>query len=326
MTAQTVQPSAWQPLRTLLSLMRRELWESPVSMKWLPLGIGLLTILMTLLTLAMAARVDNHLASTQDVLRWLAETDHEQLKLIVTGFLFSTSTIFFQFMLLLIIFYLAGSLFDDRKDRSILFWKSLPVSDGMVVASKLATACLLIPLIFLVAIILTHLVLLLIASGLALSAGVNPITTIWLPASLPYLWSVMAAGLLVQALWLLPIYAWLLFCSSWAPRLPILIAIGIPAVIAIVQHSWSLLSAFSLPSINLGLIMLRRLGSSMLPMSANLQLENGLENIQFDEDLFMRFSSLNHYLLGLDLWIGVVLALPLLFAAVWFRRRATDQA
>lgn len=326
MSTRTNKYPLMQPLRTLLSLMRRELWESPVSMQWAPLGIGLLTILLTLLTLAMAARVDNHLASTQDGLRWLAETDHEQLKLIVTGFLFSTSTIFFQFMLLLIIFYLAGSLFDDRKDRSILFWKSLPISDSMMVISKLATACLLIPLMFLLAIILTHLILLLLASGLALSAGVNPITTVWLPASLPHLWSVMAAGLLVQALWLLPIYAWLLFCSSWAPRLPILIAIGIPAVIAIVQHSWSLLSTMSLPNLNLGMIILKRLGSSMMPMSANLHLDDGLENIQFNEELFMRFSNLNNYLLSVDLWLGVVVALPLLLAAVWFRRRATDQA
>lgn len=326
MSIQTIKTSPLQPLRTLLSLMRRELWESPVSMKWAPLGIGLLTILLTLFTLAMASRVDHELHSTQDALRLLAETDREQLNLLVTGFLFSTSTIFFQFMILLIIFYLAGSLFDDRKDRSILFWKSLPVSDGMLVASKLATACLVIPLMFLLAIMLTHLVLLLIASGLALSAGVNPVTTIWLPASLPYLWSVMAAGLLVQALWLMPVYAWLLFCSSWAPRLPILIAIGIPAVIAIIQNSWSLLSSMSLPNLNIGLIMLKRLGSSMLPMSANIQFDNGLENIQFNNDLFMRFSNLNSYLLSIELWIGLILALPLLVAAVWFRRRATDQA
>jgi ABC-2 type transport system permease protein len=53
-----------------------------------------------------------------------SEQPFEQKRLAVSGVLFSTSTIFFQLMLLIILFYLAGSLFDDRKDRSILFWKS----------------------------------------------------------------------------------------------------------------------------------------------------------------------------------------------------------
>lgn len=312
------------PIRTLVTLMRRELWESPVAFKWTPLGIALVTILLTLLALAVGARVDNQFASLGDNLRVLTETDPDTLSLFVSGALISVSSLFFQIMLLVICFYLAGSLFDDRKDRSILFWKSLPVSDGMTVASKLATACLLIPLMFLLAIMLTHLALLLIASGVTLVAGVNPITSLWLPASLPYVWTLIAAGLLVQALWLMPLYAWLLFCSSWAPRLPILIAIAIPAGIALIQHSWSLFSSFNLPSFNVGLILLKRLGSSMLPMSTNLQFEDDHNPLTSGEPL-MQFSNLGHYLVSAELWIGIVAAIPLLLAAIWFRRRATDQ-
>ena len=312
------------PINTLWALMKRELWESPVAFKWTPLGLAVLIVLFTVLTLILGARFDNELASTSDALRMLADQPPDQLRLVVSGFLFSIATFFFQLMLLIILFYLAGSLFDDRKDRSILFWKSLPVSDRMTVASKVATASLLVPAMFLAAIILTHIALLLIASGLGLFAGINPFTAFWIPANLPKLWTLIAAGMLVQALWLMPIYAWLLFCSSWAPRLPIMIAIAIPAAIAIAQHTWSLMSTFSMPGFNLGLIMLKRLGSSILPMSTNIQSTEHFSDIQFSEELFMRFSNLGSYLLKIEMWIGLLIAAILLFAATWFRRRATD--
>jgi ABC-2 type transport system permease protein len=312
------------PIMTLWALMRRELWESPIAFKWTPLGLCVLVVIFTVLTLVLGARFDSELASTSDALRLFAGQSFEERRLLVSGFLFSVSTVFFQIMLLIILFYLAGSLYDDRKDRSILFWKSLPVSDRMTVASKVATASLLIPAMFLIAIMLTHIALLLIASGIGLFAGVNPLTAFWLPASLPRLWSLMAAGMLVQALWLMPIYAWLLFCSSWAPRLPILIAIAIPAGFAIAQNTWSLISSFSLPGFNFGLVMLKRLGSSILPMSANIDFDGHFSDVQFNEDLFMRFSTLGGYLTEPGMWIGLLIALVLLAGAVWFRRRATD--
>ena len=311
-------------LTTLATLVRRELWESPIAFKWAPLGIGALIVLFVAVSLIIGGRVDAELAFTSDVLRQLAEQPMEQRRLLVSGFLFSFATIFFQIMLLIILFYLSGSLFDDRKDRSILFWKSLPVSDGMTVISKLASACLLVPGMFLLAIVLTHILLLLIASGYGLLAGVNPFTTFWLPASLPRLWSVMLLGLVVQALWLMPIYAWLLFCSSWAPRLPILIAIAIPAGLAIAQHAWTLISSFTLPGFNLGLIMLKRLGSSVLPMSANIEFGGNLQTIEFSEDLFLNYGTVFSYLTRPEMWIGLVIAAALLFGAIWFRRRATD--
>ncbi len=226
-------------------------------------------------------------------------------------------------MLVIILFYLSGSLYDDRKDRSILFWKSLPVSDTMTVASKVLTACLLVPAMFLLVIMLTHLVLLLFATILSLLAGINPITTFWLPSSLPRLWTVMALGLVVQALWLLPIYAWITFCSSWAPRLPILIAFGIPAGIALVQHSWSLATSFTLPGTNIGWIILQRLGSGVLPSNIDIEFGNTAD-IDFNQELFMSFGNLLDVMLDPAMWIGLGIAAVLLVGAVWFRRRATD--
>ncbi len=311
-------------LNTIWTLMRRELWESPIAFKWAPLGVAALIVLVTVFSLVIGARFDAEMGFTADALRLFSEQPLEERRLLVSGLLFAFSTLFFQLLVLVVLFYLAGSLYDDRRDRSILFWKSLPVSDGMTVLSKLLTACLLVPALFFVAIILTQLALLLIGSVYGLIAGINPITSFWLPASLPRLWGVTALGLLVHGLWLLPIYAWLLFCSSWAPRLPILIAIAIPTGVAVMQHAWSLMTSFSLPGVNLGAILLKRLGQSLLPMSADVQFGNQIAHTEFSESLFMSFGTVLGYLVRLDMWIGVAIALPLLLAAVWFRSRATD--
>ncbi len=312
-----------RPVKTLWALMRRELWESPVAFKWTPIGIGIFLIFLTIITLIIGSRFDSDMAFTMDALRMFADRSNEERSLIVTAALFSISTLFFQLMLLVILFYLSGCLYDDRRDRSILFWKSLPVSDGMTVASKILTACLLVPAMFLFAIVLTQLALLLFATVMGLVAGVNPLTTFWLPAGLPRLWTIMALGLLVQAMWLLPVYAWITFCSSWAPRLPILIAFGIPAGIALVQHSWSLATSFTLPGTNIGWIILQRLGSGVLPSNISVDFNN-MNDIDFNEDLFMSFGNLGRHLMDPEMWIGLGIAAVFLLAAVWFRRRATD--
>lgn len=315
---------AW--FSTLWTLMRRELWESPVAFKWTPLGIAAFLILMSILTLIIGARIDNEMVFTLDGIRMFADQGDERRSLMVSGALFSVSSFFTMIMVLVVLFYLAGSLYDDRKDRSILFWKSLPVSDTMTVISKVATACLLVPALYLAGIMLTHIVLLIIASFYALLAGVDPMATFWMPAGLPSMWLVMALGMLVQALWLLPVYAWLVFCSSWAPRLPILIAVAVPAVIAIGQHFWSFFSGFRLPEVNLAMIMLKRLFEGVMPTSVNWENSASSAGVHVEpsREMFLSLSTVMGYLGKPGMWIGLVVALAFLAAAVWFRRRATD--
>jgi ABC-2 type transport system permease protein len=314
---------------TLWTLMRRELWESPGAFKWAPIIILGLSMFFIVFGLILGSRFDNEMAFTLDAIRQFSEIPADQKRLFVTGALFSTSTIFFQVLLIVLLFYLSSCLYDERKDRSILYWKSLPVSDTMTVASKVLTACLLAPAVYLAAVFVTQILVLLIASGYGLMAGVNPITEFWLPASLPKLWLVMAVGLVIQGLWLLPIYAWLVFCSSWAPRVPILVAVAVPAVIALLQHSWSLLTSFTLPGVNIGLIILKRLGSGILPSNIGLEVESSgneldFSDVEFHEGLFMSFSNSFDYLLRPGMWVGLAIALVLLAGAIWFRRRATD--
>ena len=318
-----------ETMTTLWTLMRRELWENPGVLKWAPIIIMALYLCFILVSLVIGARFDAELAFTLDAIRAFAEEPLEQRRLLMTGILFATAAMYFQFLILLVLFYLSGSLYEDRKDRSILFWKSLPVSDRMTVGSKLLTACLLAPALYLAAAVLTQLIILLIATGYGLAAGVNPITAFWLPSALPHLWAILITGLIVQALWMLPIYAWIMFCSSWAPRTPILIAIAIPVGVSLIQYSWSLISGFRMPEFNLGLIMLKRFGSGIVPTSANFQVDSDshrtdFTDIQFGDELFMEFSTVFGHLLKPEMWVGVAIALTLLAGAVWFRGRATD--
>ncbi|MGB0513597.1 MAG: hypothetical protein ACPGJE_02010, partial [Wenzhouxiangellaceae bacterium] len=277
--------------KRLLILIRRELWESPFAFKWTPLIIAGLNILVTLFVLLIGAKVDNQLVFTIDGVRMWAEMDNEQQRAIASFALFSTGSLFHMVMLFVVIFYLAGSLYDDRRDRSILFWKSLPVSDRMTVASKILTAMVAAPLAYLAAIALTQLVLIIIATGYGLAAGINVFTEIWMPANLPRVWLVTLLGSLAQSLWLLPIFGWLIFCSSFAPRLPILIAVMVPVLIGLFQHFWSFFSNFRLPDFNLLLIVLERLGRGIVPMSIQVDDLEGGNFSDISADMIMSFSS-----------------------------------
>ncbi len=313
-------------INRMFILVRREMWESPVAFKWTPIIIFGFILLITLLTLIIGIRVDDQMVFTKDGIRMFAELDDAQQRLFTSGALFSISALFHQVMYLVLIFYLAGSLYDDRRDRSILFWKSLPVSDLMTVASKVLAACLLAPLLYLAGIVLTQIALLLIGSVLGFMADINVFAELWVPANLPKQWTLMLYGSLVQGLWLLPIYAWLIFCSSWAPRLPILIAVLVPLLIGMLQHFWSFFSNFKLPDVNLLLIMLDRIGKGVTPASIEWEeiATSAGSTIRPSEDLFMNFGSVTRHLFSMEMWIGVVIGLVLLAGAVWFRRRATD--
>jgi ABC-2 type transport system permease protein len=130
------------------------------------------------------------------------------------------------------VFYCLDGLYGERRDRSILFWKSLPVSDLTTVLSKMTIPLAVLPLIILASIMATQLVMLFWTSGVLIGHGMSPAST-W--TAIPWIqnWLVLVYGLIVIALWHAPIYGWALLVSSivrhaaflWAV-LP-LIAIGI---------------------------------------------------------------------------------------------------
>ena len=121
-------------------------------------------------------------------------------------------------------FYCLDALYGERRERSILFWKSLPVSDFTTVLSKIAIPLAVLPVICMVLSLCVHLIWLLVSSIVLLIGGVSPATT-FAHVPLFQLWIAMIYSWLAVVLWHAPIYAWLLLVSSWARKAPFLWAV-----------------------------------------------------------------------------------------------------
>jgi len=122
------------------------------------------------------------------------------------------------------VFYCLDALHGERRDRSILFWKSLPVSDLTTVLSKSTIPLAVLPVIAFAFIVCVQLIMLLMTSANLLMHGMSPATTF---AHVPVFqnWLVMLYGLIAIALWHAPIYGWLLLVSGWARRATFLWAV-----------------------------------------------------------------------------------------------------
>src|SRR5207247_2680461 len=121
-------------------------------------------------------------------------------------------------------FYCLDALHGERRDRSILFWKSLPVSDLTTVLSKITIPLAVLPVIAFALVVCVQVIMLLMTSANLLVHGMSPATTF---AHFPVFqnWLVMLYGLIAIALWHTPIYGWLLLVSGWARRATFLWAV-----------------------------------------------------------------------------------------------------
>jgi ABC-2 type transport system permease protein len=133
------------------------------------------------------------------------------------------------------LFYCLDALQSERRDRSILFWKSLPVSDLSTVLSKATVPFVILPLLTVVLAAIAHAVMLLSSSAVLMANGQGP-GTLWAHVSLPEMSLMLLYHMVTaHALWYAPIYGWLLFVSVWARRAPWLWAILPPLAIGIVE-------------------------------------------------------------------------------------------
>src|SRR6184192_4725086 len=107
------------------------------------------------------------------------------------------------------VFYCLDALHGERRDRSILFWKSLPVSDLTTLLSKATIPLIVLPLVTLAIIVTTQFVMLLVATAVLLGNGVSA-ATLWSQLPLIQMSLALLYGLTVIALWHAPIYGWLL--------------------------------------------------------------------------------------------------------------------
>src|SRR5262245_47076126 len=116
------------------------------------------------------------------------------------------------------VFYCVDGLHGERRDRSILFWKSLPVSDVTTVLAKASVPIMILPLIAFAFTVVTQLIMLLWGTAVLAGSGANS-GTYWAQLPLFSMWLMLLYHLVVvHGLWHAPIYAWLLLVSAWARR------------------------------------------------------------------------------------------------------------
>jgi len=219
----------------LTTNIQKEIWEYKKIFMWIPIILA---------TLIISAPVLNYLLNDLDWLlrfeRIAAFQDKEGISKAIFGFV---SVLFLPFMLvstLVQLYYFIACLYDERRDMSILFWRSLPVSDATSVGVKMLVGALILPAIFMIAATLTVVIFLIAALIICsiLSVGydislwgifdmgsiISGVTTTWL-------------NLLPYTLWLFPLYAWLMLVSMFSKKAPFLWAI-LPVVILLLVEGF----------------------------------------------------------------------------------------
>jgi hypothetical protein len=131
--------------------------------------------------------------------------------------------------------YLLGSLYNDRKDRSVLFWKSMPVSDTEEVAAKLLVAFVAAPTIYIVASWLIQLITTALSMLLVWRLGMDPNETIADKIDIMPLLVNPVAGWIITALWIAPLYAWVMLASAGAKRSPFMLAVAPVIALALLE-------------------------------------------------------------------------------------------
>ena len=133
-------------------------------------------------------------------------------------------------LILMTIFYCSDALHGERRDRSILFWKSLPVSDLTTVLAKASIPLVILPLLTIGMTIAVHLVMLLMSSIVLPASGIS-FLSVWKELGMFPMWGMLLYHiLLAHVLWPFPVYCWLILVSGWARRAPLLWA-ALPVVV-----------------------------------------------------------------------------------------------
>ncbi|HST30883.1 MAG TPA: hypothetical protein VLK27_08610 [Chthoniobacterales bacterium] len=201
-------------------------------------------------------------------------------------------------------FYCLDALYGERRERSILFWKSLPVSDVTTVLSKAIVPLAILPAIIFVIIGITQFVMLLMSSAVLLPSGLAGTT--WANFNLLRESVVLFYGLIVIALWHAPIYGWALLISGIARRATFLWAVMPPLAIAIFEK-------FTFNTSYFFTMLKHRLGG-VGDTAFDFQMHR---SISID---FMSQLTPGRFLATPGLWVGLIFAAAFVVATIRLRR------
>ena len=327
------------PLRRFGWLLRREFWEHRTGLLYAPLVAGLLSLLLTAIglvtALVLGRNASGQIHTDEGIVTinglnlaalagQIGPENARQLADAINVTLLLAAGWPLLVMAFVVFFYCIGALYDDRRDRSILFWKSLPVSDAATVAAKLVTALGVAPLLALLASAITVAGYLLLLMGAVAWAGADPVSLVWQPARPLALLAHLLLSLPAYALWALPTAGWLLLCSAFARRVPFLWAVVPPLLGGALFTASGLAGMVGLSQAALWQHGIARLLLGTVPGITEWYTP---ANPALDNDAVAALFSVSEALAPLALpalWIGVVFGLACAAGCVWLRRRSDD--
>jgi ABC-2 type transport system permease protein len=286
--SQSIAPAVIPATRVLYWSVRRELWENR-SIYLAPLAVaGVALFGFSLGSIAGIWEKPLRLNPAQPQ----APYDMAAGLMMLTGIVVS-------------VFYCLDALHGERRDRSILFWKSLPVSDATTVVAKASIPLVVLPLLTITITFAMQWLMLLMSSAVVLAAG-QSVATLWTNVSfLRMSWLMLYHVLTAHALWPAPIYCWLLLVSGWPRRATFLWAalplVAIGGVEQIAFHTWHFAA----------LVGGRLIGATPTVAATSPSM--------FPTDPMIHISP-GSFLSSPGLWIGLAIAAAFLAAAVRLRR------
>jgi ABC-2 type transport system permease protein len=290
-------------LRIVGVLIRRELWEHR-SLWIAPL---LVAVLLLLAAVPMHFDLDSFRAQAVD-----ADNRRSAFTLLVWG----QSMPQYLVMVIVVSFYLLDCLFAERRDRSILFWKSLPVSDAATVISKLLAALVIVPLGVYLTAMVTDILFQAIWAARVASGSLPNVAVAWDTVAWLKVQGLMLYALLVSMFWYAPLAAALLLVSAWA-RKNVFLWATLPPVIAILVEKLAFGTRYTL-----NLLQYRTWGIwDALGIEVNAPETH--DRVVSLAELFDNVS-MSRALLNIDLWLGIAVAAALVFAAIRIRRYRDD--
>jgi len=283
-------PASTSVTRPFYWSVRRELWEN----RWIylaPVGMAAVFLFGFLIS---TIHLPGRMRGMPIDLHHATQTPYD----ILAGLMMLTT-------ILVNVFYCADALYGERRDRSILFWKSMPVSDLTTVLAKASIPLVIVPLLACATAIAVQFLMLLLSSAALVARGLS-VSPLWTELSffrmsLLLLYHIFTA----HTLWPAPVYCWLLLVSGWARRATLLWAalpvVAIGGLEAIVFRTWHFAAL---------------VGTRLIGAAPAIDFRSP---DTFPTNPMTHITPLN-FLSSTELWFGLALSAAFLAAAVRLRR------
>ena len=308
-------------------LLRREYWENRGGFFWGPVIAGAIIVGLNLILAVIGSIAARRSMGSSGFVFDHADTHEvgQALGAMGDGMLVGGVIVACIVLAFVVFFYALGCLYDDRRDRSILFWKSLPVSDGQMVLSKLAWALVLAPVLAVAIGLLIGLALWLISALTITVNGVPAAHAVFTQSHPLRIIGGVLACLPVYMAWALPTIGWLMFCSAAARSKPFLWAVLVPVLACVVISMTTILPGVDIAHDRVWYTLAYRGLFSAVPGAWFPTISGVVDSssaINTPDDLAgaINLARSWHAFATADLWIGAVVGIALIAAAIRLRR------